>query len=233
MCRSSPRLRRTMSRPRKTTLPDVISPGGESSWAIPNSIVDLPQPDSPTMPTNSRGCTEKLTFSTARTSAASVRYSIVRPRTSSSGSGTPPPSRRTQCGVADLVKGIVQQREAGSEQPHRCGGCDLPPDVPAGLNRCLLLGVVEHRPPHLLAAVAKAEELQARGETDDEHGQGEERSRDQRRHRGDDLHEDDAERPLAADLGGDQEVTVAQREALRAQLPGLEGPARDAQHDGQ
>src|ERR1700744_2642602 len=129
MLRSSPALSRTMSRPRKITLPATTSPGGESSCAIPNSIVDLPQPDSPTIPTNSPACTEKLTSSTARTSAASVRYSTVSPSTSSSASGTPPPLHRAQCRVADLVEGVVQQSETRPEQRHRGGGCDLPPHV--------------------------------------------------------------------------------------------------------
>ncbi len=42
-----------MFRPLKITLPLVISAGGTRSWAMANSRVDLPQPDSPTMPRNS------------------------------------------------------------------------------------------------------------------------------------------------------------------------------------
>ena len=44
-----------MLRPWNVTLPPVISAGGTSSWAIANSRVDLPQPDSPTTPMNSPG----------------------------------------------------------------------------------------------------------------------------------------------------------------------------------
>src|SRR5215469_6305288 len=150
MWRSSSLPSLTMSCPRKVTRPATISPGGESSWAIPNSIVDLPQPDSPTMPTNSPACTEKLTSSTARTSAVSVRYSIVRPSTSSSAPGTPPPSDRLQCRVADLIECVVQQGEAGAEQRHRRGRSDRPPDV-ARLDGRRLLSVVEHCAPHQLA----------------------------------------------------------------------------------
>ena len=39
--------------PRNVTEPAVMAAGGDSSWATANSSVDLPQPDSPTMPTNS------------------------------------------------------------------------------------------------------------------------------------------------------------------------------------
>ena len=51
--------------PLKMTLPPVMLAGGASSWAIANSRVDLPQPDSPTMPMNSPGSRSKLTLSTA------------------------------------------------------------------------------------------------------------------------------------------------------------------------
>ena len=36
------------------------------------------------------------------------------------------------------------------------------------------------------------------------------------------------ERPLAAHPGGGKEIAGAQRQSLRAQLPGLEGPAGEA-----
>ena len=38
-----------MLRPLKITLPPVTAAGGASSWAMANSRVDLPQPDSPTI----------------------------------------------------------------------------------------------------------------------------------------------------------------------------------------
>ena len=46
--------------PLNVTLPPVISAGGLSSWAIANSSVDLPQPDSPTTPTNSPRATVEV-----------------------------------------------------------------------------------------------------------------------------------------------------------------------------
>ena len=50
----------------------MTAAGGESSWATANSSVDLPQPDSPTMPTNSPGRDVNDTSSTARTGLAPV-----------------------------------------------------------------------------------------------------------------------------------------------------------------
>jgi hypothetical protein len=55
-----------------TTLPPVTTAGGASSWAIANSRVDLPQPDSPTMPMNSPRSSSKLTCSTAQMSPRCV-----------------------------------------------------------------------------------------------------------------------------------------------------------------
>jgi hypothetical protein len=57
----------TRSWPRNVTEPAVMTAGADSSWATANSSVDLPQPDSPTMPTNSPGPTANDTSSTART----------------------------------------------------------------------------------------------------------------------------------------------------------------------
>ena len=67
----------TRFRPRNSTLPWVIRAGGLSSRASANSRVDLPQPDSPTTPTNSPSPTVKLTSSTA-TAGRSAAYSTRR-----------------------------------------------------------------------------------------------------------------------------------------------------------
>src|SRR4051812_36169792 len=126
----------TRSRPLNTTLPSLIRAGGLSSCAIPNSIVDLSQPDSPTTPTNSPGCTSRSKESTARTGPAAVSYSTVSPRTSRSGApssgasdicavGTAPPDR-SESRVADLVECVVEQREGGSEESDAQPGRDHP-----------------------------------------------------------------------------------------------------------
>src|SRR5215469_5309025 len=223
----------TMLRPRKSTLPSVISAGGESSCAIANSSVDLPQPDSPTIARNLLASSEKLTLSTALTTPDSSRYSTDRSRTSS----TAPPSvgwssagrldttspQWPQRGVSDLVEGVVDQRERRSERddaktwrddPQRCY-----------LERLLLLGPVEHRAPARHARVAEADELQARGK---EHGVQRVRKEacdDERGHRRDDLDRDDVKAPLAAHPGGLDEVPAVQRQGLRSQLPRGIGPA--------
>jgi hypothetical protein len=58
--------------PLKSTLPPMTAAGGASSCAMANSRVDLPQPDSPTIPRNSPGYTSKLTRSTASTAPRSI-----------------------------------------------------------------------------------------------------------------------------------------------------------------
>src|SRR6185312_15699189 len=174
--------------PRNVTPPPVIAAGAASSWAIANSSVDLPQPDSPTTPMNSPAIRSKLTSSTARTTPRSITYSTVRPLTSSMGrpggggapgrwasrpgwpawsiwsvwSGTlpPPPSHRPQRGVADLVEGIVEQGERRAQQGDAEPRGDRPHGL-AGLQRGLVLGPVQHRAPALRVRVAQADELQA------------------------------------------------------------------------
>src|SRR5215813_2280477 len=106
----------TMLTPLNSTLPPATPAGGLSSCAIANSSVDLPQPDSPTMPTNSPLARSKLTWSTARTLPCLVAYSTersstvriespvtaARPMSSASALDTEPPNG-PQGGVADLV----------------------------------------------------------------------------------------------------------------------------------
>src|SRR6516165_9638285 len=227
----------TMFRPFKITLPPVISAGGFSSWAMANSRVDLPQPDSPTMPTNSPAARSKLTRSTARTVPRSRRYSTDRSRTSSmvpvesagpvlrtSSPGaldTGPPARsrggdrarlgnrhaldRPQGRVADLVEGVVEQRERRAERDDAQAGDD-DPQGQAGLEGLVVLGPVEHRALAGHVRVAQPDELQAGREQHRVQRVGQERGHQQRRHRGDDLHTDDVQRALAADLRRVQEV---------------------------
>src|SRR6516225_4111290 len=150
----------TMLRPLKITLPPVTSAGGTRSWAIANSRVDLPQPDSPTMPRNSPAARSKLTRSTARTSPRSNRYSTDRSRSARTvpatgeadpGGGAslstldmPPPDApgRPQGRVADLVEGVVEQRERRAERDYAQSGDD-DPQGQSGLERLIVLGPVE------------------------------------------------------------------------------------------
>src|SRR5580698_4688958 len=148
----------TMFWPWKMTLPPVMAAGETSSWAIANSSVDLPQPDSPTMPMNSPGSRSKLTPSTARTVPRSVAYSTTRSRTASTAPevspagavpstsllralDTVPPHApdRPQGRVANLVERVVQQRERGAQRDDAQAG-DEDPQGLAGLERLAVLG---------------------------------------------------------------------------------------------
>ena len=72
-CRSAESVMDTMSLPSNRTSPEATWAGGVSSRAIAYRSVDLPHPDSPTMPRNSPLHTSSDTRSTARTGPRSVR----------------------------------------------------------------------------------------------------------------------------------------------------------------
>src|SRR5215212_9708850 len=199
----------TRSWPWKTTLPPVTAAGGLSSCAIANSRVDLPHPDSPTSPTNSPSRTSRSTPSTAATGPRAVAYSTRRSRTSSTGAAGTRPPHRSQGRVADLVEGVVEQREGDAEQ----GDAQTRRDRPlrdAALQRLLALCPVEHRAPADRVGVAEAEELQAGGGQHRVERGAEEVGDDERGHRRQHLEDDDVRAALAADPGGLQEVPVAQ-----------------------
>src|SRR5262249_54129016 len=69
------------------TSPAVIRPGRGSSRMMLRTVIDLPEPDSPTMPSVSPGSMWKSTPSTALTSPSLVGNCVLRPRTSSRCSG--------------------------------------------------------------------------------------------------------------------------------------------------
>src|SRR3954454_13568814 len=151
----------TRSRPWNSTLPRAIRAGGLSSWAIPKSIVDLPHPDSPTTPTNSPACTSRENESTARTGPPGVSYSTVRSRTSSrgtSGTGTLRTGSpdRSKGGDADLVEGVVEQRERGAQERDAEAGCDHPERLP-GVEGRAALRPVQHGAPAQPVLVAEAD----------------------------------------------------------------------------
>src|SRR5262249_31290736 len=76
------------------------------------AVMLFPEPDSPTMPTISRGSTVNETPSTARTSPSSLRNETCRSRTSSNGaavSGNAHP--RVEPGVEDVDDGIGEHDE--------------------------------------------------------------------------------------------------------------------------
>src|SRR6478736_307227 len=77
------------------------------------AVVDLPQPDSPTMPTVSPLAIENETLSTARTVFRALNRSprtgkcLVRPETCSSGCAAPPKSSIFSSGTADGLIALI------------------------------------------------------------------------------------------------------------------------------
>ena len=63
----------------------MIRADSDSSRMIESTLAVFPDPDSPTIPSNFPGATEKLTPSTARTSPASVKNEVRNDLTSSNG----------------------------------------------------------------------------------------------------------------------------------------------------
>src|SRR4051812_35372046 len=216
--------------PANCTEPAVISAGGLSSRAMANSMVDFPHADSPTTPRNSPGPTSRSTSSTARTAPADVAYSTVRPRTSRMlALGTGPP-HRAQGRVADLVEGVVDERERYAEQGDAQPGRDRP-QWHAGLQRLLVLRPVEHRAPAGRVRVAEAEELESGRGQDGVERRAEEVRDDQRRHGGQHLDDDDVAAPLAPHPGRFQEFAVAEGQRLGPHLIGTVRPPGDHQDD--
>ncbi|CAM5351510.1 hypothetical protein STANM309S_02063 [Streptomyces tanashiensis] len=76
--------RPTRSRPPSRTRPDIRAVGG-SSPMTPIAVADLPEPDSPTMPSVRPGSTSKLIPRTAATGPASEGKEILRSRTDRTG----------------------------------------------------------------------------------------------------------------------------------------------------
>jgi hypothetical protein len=72
MLRSSSGLMVRMSRPMKRISPPVMPPLRPMCCMMASATVDLPQPDSPTMPTASPGMTVRLKSTTAGISPARV-----------------------------------------------------------------------------------------------------------------------------------------------------------------
>jgi hypothetical protein len=85
------------SKPSKRTDPLTIFAGGcGSKLMIESAVTDLPQPDSPTMPSVFPGSTVKLTPSTARTIPSRVKKCVWRLSTSRSATTSPSSSGRAR-----------------------------------------------------------------------------------------------------------------------------------------
>src|SRR5687768_13801807 len=102
------------SLPSKTTVPPTIFAGGLGIRPMMESAVtDLPQPDSPTMPSVFPRSSEKLTPSTARTSPSRVKKCVDRSVTSSSATLRLPSARveRVAQAVGDEVRTEDERRD--------------------------------------------------------------------------------------------------------------------------
>src|SRR5213594_4035528 len=78
-----------------------------------NSDIVLPEPDSPTMPTISRGAMRKEIPSTARTSPRSVRNETERSRTSSSAGSAFKAHPRIEYDIDEIDKRIGRDHKKG------------------------------------------------------------------------------------------------------------------------
>jgi hypothetical protein len=84
MARSSRSVRPTSSSPASRMLPVTCPPRGTSPITA-SEVMDLPEPDSPTMPRVLSGSTRNDRSSTTRTGPREVGKAMVSPSTSSSG----------------------------------------------------------------------------------------------------------------------------------------------------
>src|SRR6202008_651271 len=150
----------------------MISPlSGSISPMTRRAVVDLPQPDSPTMPSTSPLSTEKLTSSTARTTPALPRKPLrtgkcfESARTSRSGCCGPPTSftgaRTSASDIHCAPHAVAEEIEADrNDEDHRAGQRRDPRiDVDRGAHR------VEHQAPFGLGRLgAEPKEREAGGE---------------------------------------------------------------------
>src|SRR5688572_21707634 len=164
------------------------------------AVVDLPQPDSPTMPSVSPLATLKSTPSTARTtpllplprSPLLPPKCLVSPRTSSSGVPRPPRSRPVRSGGAPMIIAGPPWRRAERLAVDR------------GAQR------VEHQPPFRLGRLhAEAEEGEAGGEDHRDADQARRIDEDRAEHIAEDMHPDDRQRAGARDARRLDEVAIA------------------------
>src|SRR3954447_5209369 len=159
----------------------MMSPASDFIRCISSrAVVDLPQPDSPTMPTVSPLAIENETLSTARTVLRALKRSprtgkcLVKPLTCSSGCAAPPTSSIFSSTSTDVVSfiasvpdvhgaahAIAEQVEADRHREDHGAGQGRDPwiDVDRGAQR------VEHQPPFRLRWFgAEAEKRKTGGE---------------------------------------------------------------------
>ena len=137
---------------------------------------------------------------------------------------------RGEARVRDLVDGVAQHREREPDERDADPRRDEGPPRAREQGR-VVARPVEVRSPGHRARVAEAEELEADLGADRVDGRRDERRRDERRHVGQELDEHDAQRPLARDDRGLDELAVAQRQRLRAEDARAPRPPCEGEHD--
>src|SRR5579859_500887 len=103
---------------RKRTWPDTIFPGSGTRRRIDRAVIDLPLPDSPTMPRVSPGYRSKVTPSTARTMPSWVSNWVRRSRTCRIGAATLAARARVQR-VAEPVTQEVERHQRQRQRDRR------------------------------------------------------------------------------------------------------------------
>src|ERR1700704_5176345 len=197
----------------------MISPASRFIRCIKSrAVVDLPQPDSPTMPTVSPLAMENDTLSTARTVFRALKRSpctgkcFVRPETCNSGCAAPPTSSifsSSSTGLVSLIASVpdvhgaahavAEQVEADrNRKDHGTGQCRHPwIDIDRGAQR------VEHQTPFRLRRFgAEAEERQAGSEDHRYRNQAGGVDEDRAQHVAEHVHAHDGERPRAGSARG-------------------------------
>src|SRR5262249_35008339 len=190
-----------MSVPSKEISPDLRRAGGRSIRVSAKPSVDLPQPDSPTRPTNSPCLSVRPTSRTAQMPTPRAgSYKTLTPLASSNGfvsdAAITSPSLLPQAGIRQGVDAEVDEREGRREQRDRETRREHQQPL-AGQQRILLLRVVEDGSPAHRVRVAEAEEFEARLGHHGCRRRCEEARRDERGHVRQDLPEHDPEQPLA------------------------------------
>src|ERR1700694_4733438 len=114
--------------PENITEPSAILPARSRIRITAEEVTDLPEPDSPTMPSVSPLATEMLTCCTALTMPRLVANSTVRSLTSSSGCAVMVASSRPSLWIDDVAQTVAEQVEAEHRDHQRKAGeqCDPP-----------------------------------------------------------------------------------------------------------
>src|SRR5262249_10740969 len=159
---SSPAAR--MSRPVKCMAPSAICPARSRMRMTAYDVTDLPEPDSPTMPTVSPFAMVTLTCCTALTMPRRVGNSTVRALTSRSGTDSVMTRSRAALPIDDVTQAVAQEGKA-EHGDHQRGAAEErhPPFARHHEGRALR----HHDPPLLRGrAHAQADEGEAGGVED-------------------------------------------------------------------